>query len=158
MSAGLRAADAHAARGDLATARQLYASSAARNVPGAHERLCHATSMLNRHEEALACCATALKLLPTSSFLHQLDGQVALAVGKYERSASSYWHASELSPAEADVALNHGLALAAAHRPADASLRLQRAVALSPRCTACYSELGRVLELLCWRGTRGRRR
>ena len=146
MDVLLSEADALAARGDLATALGLYSDAALRNIPGSHERLCHATAMLDRHEEALACCTRAIKQLPTSAFLHSLEGQVGLLLGRYELSIAAYRRASELSPADADVNLNHGIALMAARQHGEAVYSLQRSVALSPSCSECYKELGRALE------------
>ena len=54
--------------------------------------------------------------------------------------------ASELSPADADAVLNHGIALMAARQHGEAVYSLQRSVALSPSCSECYMELGRALE------------
>ena len=147
MTSLLPRADALAAAGDVSAARALYARAARQRVPGAHDRLCHATAVMGMGEDALACCKEALAASPSNSFLHALDGQEALALGRFERAAESYERAAAFAPAAgADLLTNLGIALLAASRPSAAVKRLRAAVALAPRTAAAYTELARALE------------
>ena len=137
-------ADHLAASGDLAGAKAAYQAAARQRISGAHERLCHTTALLNG--DVLGCTASALKLLPTSSFLHSLDGQEALERGLIQRAASSYEAAASLQPSDVDALTNSGISLVAAGLPAQASIRLEAALALAPRSASLYTELARLRE------------
>ena len=145
MSGPLSRADRLAAAGSIERAHELYAEAAANRVTGAHERLCHAKTLLG-HDDVLHCTEEALQLLPSSSFLHALDGQVALMRGLVQCAATSYARAAELAPADPDMLINLGISLNAAGQPQQSAKRLRSAISLTPRSAAAYHELARALE------------
>ena len=147
MSTLVARADRLAHAGEYARAHELYERATALHQPGAHERLCHTEALLGRTEAALLCTTAALALSPASVFLHMLDGQEALTMGRAQRAATSYERAISLSPApDADLLVNAGIALLASSRSAEAVERLRASTALAPQSAAAYTELARALE------------
>lgn len=142
------AGDRAAARGDLTSAIASYTRAVALQptMSQAYERLCHATSLHGRHDEALHCCQTALALHPSSSFLHLLSAEEHAALGAFAKAALSYARADALTAPDADTRLNWGITLTAAGRGSEAIERLRSAVSLAPTYATAYTELARALE------------
>lgn len=147
MSHHLSLGDRAAQLGDFSAAITHYAA-AVPNTDGAYERLCQATASFGRRDEALACCKTALAVLPSSAFLHSLDAQESAAAGNVIHAAAAFGRADALAGAtpDASVRLNWGITLSAAGRSAEAVVRLESAVALTPNEAVGYTELARALE------------
>ena len=115
------------------------------NVAQFHFHLGQAWAALNRHNEALASFATAIRLDPRDGLMRSEAGASLAAIGRPVESLEQHRIATELAPANAAILGNYGMALFRAGRPQDALLVLRRAVALDPNDVGVRLQLGEVV-------------
>jgi tetratricopeptide (TPR) repeat protein len=151
----LATGDQHASKGQVETAvphYELAVSLLPSSVP-AQQRLCQALSQLNRVDEAVTCCISALKAVQADghgeAFFHGLLGETLASASQPLKAARSFRRAAALHPARAaDMSLNAGLSFRTAGRHVEAAASLRAAARLTPRDAATHMELASTLDVL----------
>ncbi|HXE52530.1 MAG TPA: tetratricopeptide repeat protein [Tepidisphaeraceae bacterium] len=145
----LESAAAHRQAGRLVQAQEMYRQVLRQDADNAEAvaGMGLLARQVGRHPLAAAYFGRAAQVRPDVPVYHQQQAEAWLAAGDFSQAASCFRNAIRLTPSQATLHFNLGIALGKLQRADDAIASLREAVRLDPGMIDAHVELARELEV-----------